>query len=120
MEALRIFRFRLNGNRRETGLGSLKAVSLKQARELAEQAGQLVAQGSDPIQARAQQMQEARRSDMTLRRMSEEAFEARKTELKGDGRAVRWFSPPELSVMPRLGTISVQVTRWDVRVLQMN
>jgi integrase len=110
-----IFRFKLNGNRREMGLGSLKAVSLKQARELAEPARQLVAQGSDPIQARVQQTQEARRSDTTLRRMSEEAFEARKAELKGDGKAGRWYSPLALYVLPKLGSISVQnVNQRDI------
>jgi integrase len=103
-----VFRFTLNGNRREMGLGSLQAVSLKQARELAERARQLIAQGSDPIQARAQQAREARRSDTTLRRIAGEAFDARKAELKRDGKAGRWYSPLELYVLPKLGSVPVQ------------
>lgn len=102
------FRMTLYGRRREMGLGNLQAVSLKQARDLAEQARQLIAQGSDPIQARAQQAREARRSDTTLRRIAGEAFDARKAELKGDGKAGRWYSPLELYVLPKLGSVPVE------------
>lgn len=37
-----------------------------------------------------------------------EAFEARKAQLKGDGKAGRWFSPLELHVLPKLGRVPVE------------
>jgi hypothetical protein len=43
----------------------------------------------------------------TLAAVAEEAFEARKAQLKGDGKAGRWFSPLELHVLPKLGRVPV-------------
>jgi integrase len=45
-----VFRFQLNGKRREMGLGSAKAVTLKEAREKAEAARKLVTAKIDPIE----------------------------------------------------------------------
>lgn len=47
-----VFLFRLNGKRREMGLGALLAVPLARARELAAEARGLVAEGIDPVEAR--------------------------------------------------------------------
>lgn len=49
-----VFRFNLNGRRREMGLGSLVDVDLKTARLRADQARTLVQEGLDPIDARKQ------------------------------------------------------------------
>ncbi|WP_367869228.1 tyrosine-type recombinase/integrase [Phaeobacter inhibens] len=40
--------------------------------------------------------------------MTDAAFEARKAELKGDGKAGRWLSPLELHVIPKLGKVPVE------------
>ena len=48
-----LFRFMLNRRSREMGLGSLKAVSLASAREKAAHCRSLLADGVDPIEARA-------------------------------------------------------------------
>ncbi|WP_318012237.1 tyrosine-type recombinase/integrase [Mesorhizobium sp. ESP6-5] len=47
-----IFRFMMSGKAREMGLGSIETFSLKEARERAREARQLVASGIDPIQKR--------------------------------------------------------------------
>jgi integrase len=47
-----LFRFKLNGRKREMGLGSVNTYSLAEARERARQCRQLVDQGIDPIEAR--------------------------------------------------------------------
>ena len=47
-----VFRFMLHGRSREMGLGSLNTFTLKEARERARAARQLVADGIDPIEAR--------------------------------------------------------------------
>ncbi|MGP9819247.1 tyrosine-type recombinase/integrase [Salinarimonas sp. NSM] len=48
-----VFLYRLNGKRREMGLGSVQAVKLSRAREMAAEARAIVAEGRDPIAARA-------------------------------------------------------------------
>ena len=97
------YRFTLHGKRREMGLGTLTDVSLQRAREAADAARNLVLQGVDPILQRDKERRDAIRYDNTLRKIAEEAFEARKAELRDDGKAGRWFSPLELHVLPKLG-----------------
>jgi hypothetical protein len=54
-----VFRFTLHGRAREMGLGSLKAVSLADARDRAREARKLLQDKRDPIKARdAQRLQE--------------------------------------------------------------
>ena len=53
-----LFRFMLNGKAREMGLGSVDDFSLKEARERAHKARQLVADGIDPIEVRKAQRAE--------------------------------------------------------------
>lgn len=98
------------------GLGSLQFVSLKEAREEAEKWRSVVRQGLDPIKERERQRREAVRGNHTLNVVAEEAFEARKAELKGDGKAGRWFSPLELHVLPKLGRVPVEeIDQLDVK-----
>jgi integrase len=47
-----IFRYRSSGREREMGLGSLKTIGLKDAREGAEQCRKLLREGKDPIEVR--------------------------------------------------------------------
>ena len=49
-----VFRFTINGRRREMGLGSFPDVSLAEAREKAAECRKLVREGTDPIEARRQ------------------------------------------------------------------
>jgi integrase len=55
-----IYRFKLDGRRRDMGLGSFDTVSLADARDKALEARKLVGLGSDPIIAKAQPIIEAR------------------------------------------------------------
>ena len=111
-----VFRPTIHGRRREMGLGSLNNISLKQARELADKWRRTVISGSDPIKERRKEERELQRADNTLRTVGEEAFEARKAELRGDGQAGRWFSPLELHVLPKLGKVPVEeIDQRDVR-----
>lgn len=97
-----------HGRRREMGLGALRDVSLKEARETAAEWRSVVRQGKDPIKERERRRREAAKEDHTLAAVAEEAFEARKAQLKGDGKAGRWFSPLELHVLPKLGRVPVE------------
>lgn len=101
-------RVTVHGRRREMGLGPLSEVSLKEARVTAEKWRAVVREGKDPIKERERLMRVAAKTDHTLASIADEAFEARKAELKGDGKAGRWFSPLELHVLPKLGKVPVE------------
>lgn len=113
-----VFRFTIYGRRREMGLGSTNDVSLKDAREAADKWRGVAAKGLDPIKERERERREAEKRLHILREVAEDAYESRKAELKGDGKAGRWFSPLELHILPRLGKTPVaeidQTTIRDV------
>ncbi|WP_019224007.1 Arm DNA-binding domain-containing protein, partial [Bartonella rattaustraliani] len=57
-----IYRYTIHGRRREMGLGALRDVSLKQAREYATQWRFVLREGRDPIKEREKQKREAMRN----------------------------------------------------------
>ena len=101
-------RISIGGKRREMGLGGYPEISIKQAREDAETFRSAARNGIDPIQHRDQQKRELLNSNNTLEKISYEAFEARKAELKEDGKAGRWFTPIKLHVLPKIGNIRIE------------
>ncbi len=103
-----VLRVTVHGRRREMGLGRLSDVSLKEARGAAENWRAVVREGKDPIKERERQRREAARPENTLANIAADAFESRKAELKGDGKAGRWFSPLALYVLPKLGKVPVE------------
>ncbi|MCK0102758.1 site-specific integrase [Pseudohalocynthiibacter sp. F2068] len=109
-------RVTIHGRRREMGLGSLTYVSLKEARETAEKWRAVARQGKDPIKEREKEKRLAARADHTLAIVAAEAFEARKAELKGDGKAGRWFSPLELHILPKIGQVPIEeIDQQDIK-----
>ena len=111
-----VFRYTVHGKRREMGLGSFRDVTLKQAREKAAQCRNLLREGNDPIKQREKEKREAARNLHLLKDIAADAFESRKAELKGDGKAGRWFTPLELHVLPRLGNVPVSdIDQTDIR-----
>lgn len=97
------FRFMLAGRAREMGLGIWLDTSLSEARRKAEDARAKMHEGLDPILDRDR----ARRNLHLLEDVARDAFEARKAELKGDGKAGHWFSPLAFHVLPKLGKMPV-------------
>ena len=111
-----VLRFTIHGRRREMGLGSATLVSLKEARETASDCRKVVRAGMDPIKERARKRREDVRNIHLLKDVADDAFEARKAELKGDGKAGRWFTPLELHVLPKLGKVPVaDLDQKDIR-----
>jgi integrase len=109
-------RFTIHGRRREMGLGSISDVSLKDARSAADAARSLAKANKDPIKERDRQSREAARDIHLLKDIALDAFESRKAELKGDGKAGRWFTPLELHVLPKLGNTPVaEIDQKDIR-----
>lgn len=111
-----VLRVTVHGRRREMGLGGYPALSLSQARKLGERWRNVAAEGRDPIKAREAEERAARREDISLTIITADAFEARKAELKDDGKAGRWLSPLTLHVLPKLGRVPVtDLDQRDIR-----
>lgn len=111
-----VLRVVVHGRRREMGLGSIADVGLKEAREAADKWRAVVRAGGDPIKERERQRREKERNLHLLVDVANDAFEARKAELKGDGKAGRWFTPMELHVLPKLGKVPVaDIDQIDIR-----
>ncbi len=111
-----IYRYTLHGRHREMGLGALRDVSLKQARELATGCRSILREGRAPIKEREKQKREAISNLHYLKDIAIDAFESRKTELKGDGKNGKWFTPLRLYILPKLGCLPVsEITQTEIR-----
>ncbi len=111
-----VLRYTLHGRRHEMGLGAYPSVSLKEARESAEKWRAVVRNGKDAIKERERQRRVAERNMHILGDIALDAFESRKAELKGDGKAGRWFTPLELHVLPKLGCMPIgEIDQTDIR-----
>lgn len=111
-----VLRVTIHGRRREMGLGRYPDVNLKSAREMAVKWRGFAADGIDPIKQREKERREAARQNFTLNDVTRETFEARKAELKNDGKAGRWMSPLEIHVLPKIGKVPVSdIDQLDIR-----
>jgi len=111
-----VLRVTIHGRRREMGLGGFPQVGLAEARNAADHWRALAATGQDPIKEREAQRRAARQENISLAALTAEAFEARKAELKDDGKAGRWMSPLENHVLPKLGKVPVtDLDQRDIR-----
>lgn len=102
------------------GLGALVNVSLFDARKERDNWEAYVFDGSDPIEERQRQREDARREqekfDPTLSEVTSIVFEAMKAGLRGDGTAGRWRSPLDLHVLPKIGHIPIsKIHQTDIR-----
>lgn len=109
-------RVSIHGRRREMGLGGYPVISPAEARQRARDANALARSGIDPVQEHEKARREAERGSNLLRDVAVDAFEARKADLKNDGKSGRWFSPLELHVLPKLGGVPVaEIDQWGIR-----
>jgi hypothetical protein len=109
-------RYTIVRRRHEMGLGSYPSATLKQARTEADRWKAVVREGKDAIKERERQQREAEQNLHILNDIARDAFESRKAEIKGDGKAGRWFTPLELHVLPKLGKMPVtQIDQRDIR-----
>ena len=80
-------RVTVHGKRREMGLGGFPTLGLADARKLSERWRSMAAAGRDPIKERESEERAANRKDISLEIITQDAFDARKAELKDDGKA---------------------------------
>ncbi|WP_019223750.1 tyrosine-type recombinase/integrase [Bartonella rattaustraliani] len=111
-----IYRYTIHGRRREMGLGSLRHISLKQAREHATRWRSVLHEGRDPIKEREKQKREAISNLHYLKDIALETFESRKAELKNDGKNGDWLAPLRLYILPKLGCLPIsEITQTEIR-----
>lgn len=109
-----IFRYTLHGKTREMGLGSLNAFGLAQARERAQHARQLLADGVDPIDKRDEGRKAlvahrtAERARLkTFEDSAREYHEASADEWKNAKHAAQWINTLKQYVFPKFGPLPV-------------
>jgi integrase len=96
-----IFRFQLNGRRRDAGLGPWPIVTLAEAREKADEARRLVYEKRDPITTRRQ------RQGLTFKEAAERLIESKAPGWRSSKHSDQWRSTLIAYVYPRLGDLDV-------------
>ena len=118
-----IFRFELNHKERFMGLGAYPDFSLKQARERATAARQLLTDGIDPIEARdakiEEQEKQARKAAVipTFKEAAERYFKIHGAKWRNYKHRKQFLSTLEAYAYPKLGTLRVnEIVTDDVRL----
>jgi hypothetical protein len=86
------------------GLGGFPSLGLANARKLPEHQRNVAANGREPVKKRETEERAAHREDISLAVLTADAFEARKAELKVDGKAGRWLSPLNSRTLSAMST----------------
>lgn len=105
-----IYRYQINGRRRDMGLGSLDVYSLTDARAKGAVARRLVADGVDPIDHRAAQLATAAASAakvVTFKQAAEAYIDAKRSGWKNAKHASQWSMTLETYVYPTIGHLAV-------------
>ncbi|MFP6743133.1 MAG: integrase arm-type DNA-binding domain-containing protein [Alphaproteobacteria bacterium] len=117
-----LFRFTLNGKARQMGLGSVRTVSLAEARDTARECRKQLRDGIDPISHR-QAEKAAKRlgavKAMTFRQCAEAHISTHGAAWRNIKHATQWTSTLESYVYPVIGDLPVQHidTAMVIRVL---
>ena len=105
-----VFRFSVDGRKRDAGLGPYPAISLVMAREAAEQWRRLVAAGVDPIEARNNEREAARiaaAKTLTFEQCAKAFIASHEAAWKNDKHRAQWRSTLATYVYPVIGALPV-------------
>ena len=106
-----IYRYQINGKRREMGLGSIKKLSLKKARSDAFKAAQLKDQGIDPKAVKDSKREDTVNSTQTFKDCALSYIEEHKAGRKNAKHASQWENTLTQYVYPSIGDLPVdQIT----------
>ena len=115
-----VFRFQLDGRKREMGLGSLNDVSLTDAREKRTAARQLLDMGQNPIEAKqaAQAVLRARpeapvKKVPTFRDCAKSVIALKQPEWKNAKHGAQWGASLETYAYPTIGNLPVDQVTLD-------
>ncbi|MBR9837062.1 MAG: integrase arm-type DNA-binding domain-containing protein [Rhodobacteraceae bacterium] len=102
-----VYRYSIAGRRRDMGLGTLADVSLSDARKARDRWASVLASGKDPISERERERQEVAaelgKDDPLFEDWAMVVFEARKSQLRGEGKRGMWLSPLQNHIFPKIG-----------------
>jgi integrase len=112
-----IYRFQLNGKRREMGLGDASVVGLAKARQLAADCRETVADGRDPIELRNV---EVYTSVPTFQELATDHIRQNETGWSNEKHAKRWAATLTKYAYPVIGKLPVNqiVTRHILNILE--
>ncbi|MCB9957979.1 MAG: integrase arm-type DNA-binding domain-containing protein [Rhodospirillaceae bacterium] len=119
-----IFRYSPDGKRRrEMGLGSTSLYGLAEARQKAQDARRLVAEGIDPIEARKRQSEAqrvAKARSATFREVAAAHIEANKAAWRNSKHAAQWSATLDTYAHPVVGDLAISEieTRHVLEILQ--
>jgi integrase len=121
-----VFRYELDGQRHDLGLGPLDTLNLVEARERARLLRQQLVDGIDPFTAKRQAKKErlaklaAEARALTFRQCAEECIKSHSDGWKNAKHAAQWRSTLETYAYPVLGDLAVDdiATAHVVRALQ--
>ena len=105
-----VFRFEVNGRRREMGLGAVQTVSLAMAREFALQCRRQLAAGQDPIEARDAErtvQSAALARSRTFDQCAEAYIKAHRASWKNAKHIAQWESTLKNYAGPVIGSAAV-------------
>lgn len=106
-----LFRYMRHGRARQMGLGSFADVSLAQARTKASEARRLLRSGTDPIDARRNEITAARLADarsITFQEAAEAYIASHKAGWRNEKHAKQWGASLESTAYPVFGRLPVQ------------
>lgn len=120
-----IYRYQLNGKRREMGLGSAELVSAKDARRRASEARRLLLDKIDPVEHRKQQIAaavvraaEVAAGAVTFKKVALEYIEEKRVGWKNAKHASQWQNTLETYAYPIMGDVPISDVDTDM-VLQV-
>lgn len=106
-----VFRFRFKGKEKYLGLGSASAITLKRARELADEARRLKAEGKNPIEHRREREASARAEasrSQTFWQCAEQFIASHEKGWCNDKHRQQWTNTLTTYAKPVLGNLLVQ------------
>lgn len=106
-----VFRYQVNGRRRDAGLGSAVFVPLVEARDAAEKARRQIREGTDPIVER----RKARMIVPTFRAAATMAHDEYKPTWKNEKHAAQWLATLQQYAFATLGDVPVDRIAAEVR-----
>ncbi|MCC8432115.1 tyrosine-type recombinase/integrase [Reyranella aquatilis] len=107
-----VFRFERNGTRREIGLGSLSAIGLSDAREIASEHRRTVAMGGDPVSTR-QAATQAAADAMTFDDAVTEFIAAHEPSWKNPKHRQQWRNTLTTYASPVIGALALPAITAD-------
>jgi len=118
-----VLRYQLAGRSRDMGLGSLADVTLKEAREKARAARNMLVDGNDPIEARATKKMAARleaASRITFRECADKYLAAHSAGWRNEKHAGQWRATLQAYAYPVIGNIAVSAidTNHVIKILE--